>query len=90
MKLEIKATASTAGLLWALAVALVGTCNLYGPGYGQAFLDLLASLYPGYEATASWAQVAVGSLYALLDGLIGGAVFALVYNLFASGGKRSS
>jgi hypothetical protein len=30
----------------------VGVSNLIWPGYGQAFLQLAASMYPGYSAAA--------------------------------------
>jgi hypothetical protein len=43
----------------------------------------MASVYPGYHATRSLGDVIVGGLYGLVDGLIGGAVFAWLYNLFA-------
>ena len=83
MKLNIKALSLTVGILWAAAVFLVGVANLIWSGYGGAFLQLMASIYPGYEATRSIGQVIVGTLYALVDGLILGLVLAWVYNLFA-------
>lgn len=43
----------------------------------------MASAYPGYHATRSIAEVIVGTLYEFVDGLIGGAVFAWLYNQFA-------
>lgn len=86
MRLSIKALAFSAGILWALAVFLVGAANLIWSGYGGAFLQLVASIYPGYHATRSFGDVIVGTLYALLDGAICGLVFGLLYNVFA--GKR--
>lgn len=44
---------------------------------------ITASAYPGYHATRSIAEVIVGTLYEFVDGLIGGAVFAWLYNQFA-------
>ena len=83
MKLNIKAMAISLGLIWGfLAMFLVGLANLVWPGYGQAFLDVTASLYPGYTATASFGQVILGSLYGLVDGAVAGAVFAWIYNCF--------
>ena len=46
-------------------------------------LDVIASIYPGYHPTASFAQVLIGTLYGLLDGAVGGALFAWLYNLWA-------
>lgn len=86
MKLSLKALAFAAGILWALAVFLVGAANLIWSGYGGAFLQLVASIYPGYHATRSIGDVIVGTLYALLDGAICGLAFGWLYNLFA--GKR--
>jgi len=83
MKLNIMALTFTAGILWALAVLLVGVANLIWPQYGSAFLQMLASIYPGYQATSSFGEVIVGTLYALVDGAICGLVFGWLYNLFA-------
>lgn len=88
MKLNLKALVLTAGVLWALAVFLVGVLNLIWSGYGVAFLQLIASIYPGYHATRSVGDLIVGSLYALVDGAICGLVFGWLYNVFA--GKKSA
>jgi len=80
--ISVKGLAFAAGILWAAAVFLVGIGNLLWPSYGVAFLEVVRSIYPGYAGTAGFPGVLVGSLYALLDGLIGGAVFAWLYNAF--------
>ena len=51
------------------------------PSYGATFLEVVSSLYPGYEP-GGLGQVISGTLYALVDGAIGGAIFAWIYNLF--------
>ena len=51
------------------------------PGYGLAFLQLCASVYPGYHPGSGLGSVFIGAVYALFDGLIGGAIFAWLYNL---------
>ncbi len=85
MRLNVKAMTISVALFWGiLAMFLVGLGNMIWPGYGQAFLDLMASLYPGYKATGSFGQVIVGTLYGLLDGAICGALFAWLYNRFAA------
>lgn len=85
MKLNVEAMAISLALIWGvLAMFLVGVANLIRPGYGQAFLNLMASLYPGYNGTASIGQVMIGTLYGLLDGAIGGALFAWLYNRFVA------
>jgi hypothetical protein len=75
--------AITLGLVWGAAVLLVGIANLIWPNYGQAFLELVASIYPGYTADPRVGQLIVGTLYGLVDGAVGGAVIAWLYNLFA-------
>ncbi|HVO82711.1 MAG TPA: bacteriophage holin [Terriglobales bacterium] len=83
MKLNLKAMALAWGILWGLVMLLLGLCYLIGGSYGQQFLQFMASVYPGYHATRSLGDVIVGALYGGVDGLIGGAVFAWLYNLFA-------
>ncbi len=85
MKLDIKAVAITLGLVWGLlAMFLTGVVNLIWPPYGQAFLEVMASIYPGYTAVASFGQVVIGAIYGLVDGAIAGAILAWLYNLIAS------
>jgi hypothetical protein len=81
--LNVKALALTVALLWGGAVFLVGLAHMVWPGYGGAFLELCASIYPGYTVSGSFASVIVGALYALLDGGIGGLIFGWLYNLIA-------
>ena len=84
MKFNIIALGLTAGLIWGGAILVVGLANLIWPGYGQAFLDLLASIYPGYHPGTSIGSVIAGTLYGLVDGTIGGLIFGWLYNLLAS------
>jgi len=83
MKFNTKALAVTSGVLWGLAMLVTGLGNLIWGNYGQQFLQLMSSVYPGYHATRSIAEVIVGTLYGVADGLVGGAVFAWLYNQFA-------
>jgi len=80
MKLSIKGLALTMGLLWAGTMLTVGAGYTLTGSYGRVFLDLCASLYPGYQVAQSWSSVIVGTLYGLCDGAIGGVVFAWLYN----------
>ncbi len=81
MKLNVIALGLTAGLIWGGAILLVGVANLIWPGYGQAFLDLLASIYPGYHPASGTGSIIAGALYGLVDGTIGGVIFGWLYNL---------
>lgn len=80
MGLNIKSFALAAGILLGAAILLVGIGNIMFPGYGSAFLKLVASVYPGYVHDASYMQVLFGSAYGFVDGVIGGAIFAWLYN----------
>ena len=81
MRLNVKAFAITCGLVWGLGlfcltwwiIAFEGTSM--GP-------TLIGKLYRGY--TISPTGSVIGSVWAFFDGLIGGAVFAGVYNRLAS------
>ncbi|HSC96145.1 MAG TPA: hypothetical protein VLC73_14350 [Burkholderiales bacterium] len=80
MKFNIGALSVAIGLFWGGSILLVGLSNLVWPGYGSAFLQLTASIYPGYKADATFAQVIIATIYGVVDGAIGGAVFAWLYN----------
>jgi hypothetical protein len=82
MKLSVKGLALASAILWGVAMLCMGLANLIWSSYGQQFLQTMASVYIGYHATRSIAEVIVGTLYGFLDGLIGGAVFAWLYNRF--------
>ena len=46
MHFNTKALALTSGVIWGGALLFVGLANLLWAGYGQAFLNLMASVYP--------------------------------------------
>ena len=79
MQLNVKALSLTAALVWGVATFLVGVANLISPTYGSAFLQLIASVYPGYEP-GGFGSVIVATLYGMLDGGVGGAIVAWLYN----------
>ncbi len=83
MKIDVRALAISLALLWGGGILITGIANLIWPTYGIEFLEMLASVYPGYQGTASFGQVIVGTLYGLLDGFVGGLVLGWLYNLFA-------
>ena len=89
MKLSIRALVFAAAVLWGATVLVVGLANVLWPPYGQAFLTMLDSIYPGYHATGSAGSVAVGTMYAAVDGAIGGLLFGWLYN-FCAGCCRSA
>jgi hypothetical protein len=83
MKFSIRGLALACAILWGVTMLGMGLANLIWSGYGQQFLQTMASVYPGYHATRSTAGVVVGTLYGFVDRLIAGAVFAWLYNQFA-------
>ena len=88
MRLNVKGLALTAGILWALAIFLTGLTNLIWNGYGESFLKVMASVYPGYHANGLFIDLIVGTLYAFVDGIICGWIFGWLYNRIV--GKKSS
>jgi hypothetical protein len=83
MKFNTKALALASAILWGLAMLLMSLANLIWGNYGQQFLQTMSSVYPGYHATRTVAEVVIGTLYGVVDGLIAGSVFAWLYNQFA-------
>ena len=82
MKLSIKALALTAAIIWSAAILVVGIANMMYPNYAVLFLELLSSIYPGYQPFGGISSVIIGAGYGFVDAGIGGAVFAWIYNCF--------
>jgi len=75
-------------VLWGGGLLFVGLVNLASPSYGTNFLAGVSSVYPGFHATRTFGDVLVGTGYGVVDGGIGGLVFAWLYNIFAGRGDR--
>ena len=82
MRLNIRAAATALATLWGAIVLFTGLANFIWSGYGVEFLQSLGSVYPGYKASGSVGDLITGTLYALVDGGLGGLVFAWLYNRF--------
>jgi len=85
MKLDVKAMALALGLLWGLVV-FGGTWWMIAFDGASDEATLIGRFYRGYTVTP-WGSV-IGLLWAVPDGLLGGALLAWLYNAF-SGGARS-
>ena len=83
MRLHVKAFALTVGVFCGLVMLVVAAANLFWPSYGRTFLDLAASVYPGYQPSAGIGSVLTGTIFGFIDGAIGGALFAWLYNLLS-------
>ena len=80
MKFNERQLALACAILWGAAMLLMGVANMVWSGYGQDFLKVMASVYPGYHAVANLSQVVIGTVYGVVDGLVGGFVFGWLYN----------
>lgn len=89
MRLNVKGLAIALGLGWGLGVFCVGVTHMLWPGYGGAFLDVVASMYPGFHV-GGFGSVIVGTLYAILDGAVCGAIIAWIYNMVSGGAAAGS
>ena len=83
MKLSIKGAILAGGLLWGGAILFAGLINLANANYAEAFLQVMSSIYPGFHAAHTIADVITGALYGLVDGGGAGFFFAWLYNLFS-------
>lgn len=88
MQLSVKGLALAIGIIWAGCILLVGVVNLAAPSYGVAFLQMASSIYPGFHNSRTFLDVLVGTGYGFVDGGIGGAIVAWLYNCFSGGAKH--
>ena len=78
MKLNVKALGCAFGLMWALGVLFLGLLATYF-NYGNHMVQVVASLYYGYDATLIGSLI--GTAWGFVDGLICGVLLAFFYNL---------
>ena len=80
MRLNVTALGLAMGLIWGAAILLAAAANQIWPDYGRGFLDLMASVYPGYRPASGAGSIVVGALYGLVDGAVAGGLLAWIYN----------
>ena len=68
------------GVMWGLSVLISGLAAYYY-SYGKPYLIAMSSVYMGYNPSISGSFF--GALLAFVEGMIVGAVFAGLYNLFS-------
>ncbi len=90
MRLDTRALTIAGAVLWGGAMLLAGLAHAVWPGYGRAFLELMASIYPGYAGPGGAGAIVIGTLYGVLDGGIAGLVTAWLYNRLAAGPEGAS
>ena len=81
MKLNVMAFAISCALFWGLGL-FIGTWWIIAFGGATGEPTLIGRVYLGYRIDAAGSFI--GLLWALADGLIGGALFAWFYNLLTS------
>lgn len=79
-KLHVTALGLAAGITWGAAIFLIALFTMKW-GWGGDFLNLIASVYIGVEA--SFQGAVVGLIWGFVDAFIGAAIFAWLYNHFA-------
>jgi len=85
MKLDVKAFALTMGILWGLGIFLFAWWVIIFEGItGET--TLIGYAYRGF--TISPMGSVIGLVWGFFDGLIGGAIFAWLYNRLAGGGAN--
>ncbi len=85
MKLNVRALALTCGILWGLGIFLATLWIILFDGATHE-VTILGRIYRGYNISVAGGLF--GLLWGFIDGLIGGAIFAWVYNLFV--GRRTA
>jgi hypothetical protein len=90
MRLNVAALAVAGAVLWGASVFVVILANMAVPEYGVMFLNLVASLYPGFHAGAGIGGLLIGTVYAIADGAIGGALLGWLYNLVVVSDRKSA
>ena len=83
MRINVIALSVTAGLFCGAAILIVASAHSIWQSYGGAFLELAASIYSGYDPGPGIGSIIIGTLYGLVDGVIGGAVFGWLYNFLS-------
>ena len=81
MKLDVKAFAVTCGLVWGFGLFLLTWWIIMFDGATHE-VPFLGQLYRGYNISPAGSFI--GLVWALLDGGIGGAIFAWLYNFIVS------
>jgi len=81
VRLYVKAFALTCGLIWGFGVFFLTWWVILFEGSTGA-ITLLGHVYRGYSISPAGSLI--GLVWAFFDGLVGGAIFAWLYNTLAS------
>ena len=85
MRLNVKAFTLTCGLIWGIGLFLLTWWIIMFDGATRE-MTFIGHVYRGYNISPSGSVI--GLIWALVDGAIGGAIFAWLYNTLV--GKEPS
>lgn len=86
MQLNIKAFALAAGLLWGFGFLFITWWIILFEG-ASGDVTIIGKVYRGYNISISGSLI--GFIWAFIDGIIGGAIFAWLYNFLSEKFKTS-
>lgn len=78
-RLNILSLGFAVGISWAVCIFFLGIMAWLFD-WGTALVEITSSLYIGYKAT--FLGSVIGTIWAFVDGFIGGAIIAWLYNKF--------
>ena len=78
-KLNVKALALAFGIAWGIGMLLSGLMAM--SGWAARFVGVMSSVYIGFKPTLLGSLI--GGVWGFFDGLIGGAIVAILYNKLA-------
>jgi hypothetical protein len=81
MKLNIRSFALTAGLFWGFGLLFITWWIILFEG-ASGEITLIGKVYRGFNISLSGSLI--GFVWAFFDGLIGGALFAWLYNFISA------
>jgi len=81
MKVNVKAFALTVGLFWGFGLLFITWWIILFDGASGA-ATLIGKVYRGYNISLLGSLI--GFVWAFIDGIIGGAIFAWLYNFLSS------
>jgi hypothetical protein len=79
-KCDIRAAGLSFGIVWSALIFLCGIFSMFF-NWGTKFVEVFADIYPGYHA--SILGNVIGAFWGFVDGAIGGALLAWLYNKFS-------
>jgi len=90
MRMSLKAITLSSAILWGGAMLFVGLIHMAVPSYGEDFLRIMSSVYPGADTAPRLGRVLLGALYGFVDGGTAGLLFGWLYSAFAGSTRAVS